>query len=412
MQTLAADPDPMAMSSLIPAAEVPPAAVAIARAELQSTSVQTDDLFAPPVTQSPVDVFHVATQASGQATQPEDAFAVASLQAELLQLRNKLTSVEASRAASDEALRCQQKLVETLEADLAAAKSEATSADDTIRCLTDANELADADNQRLRALADKLRRETSMSPTRESLPSESPQLHSGFPSRVPHARAIAEGHLRRRQELDDRSADDCESHSSGEACSLCCDSACSQCTSGRHSASTDLEDFDFRCSDCKDMYHELTRVVDERDGLLKDIARRHHEYELGIADMCDRVIGDMDALHELYRQGTSSESGAIGSRNALAMVRLSSGDEGSICATLAVAESCSVKEAQSTREGSKVWTLSCGAHTMRVEAHVVGTGSLQRRRNTHASYVARGPQIEVTGKTDRSRVVIPHAMSP
>ena len=57
----------------------------------------------------------------------------------------------------------------------------------------------------------------------------------------------------------------------------------------------------FPCQQCEELYQELQIVVDERDALVREIARRHREYTAGIADMCEKVVHDIDYLHRQYR---------------------------------------------------------------------------------------------------------------
>jgi len=335
---------------------------------------------------------------------------VAALQAELLQLRGRLTTADAKEAAGVEALHQKQLLIDALERDLATAKSELASAEETVRCLNESSEMADSDIRQLQSQLDVLRRAASTSPAKARVQSVPGVKVTAGKAGVPEAHSLANGQRRRRQRVADNGR---ASGHTTESYSGSYETECSVCRSSE-SESSNLEDLDFRCPDCSEMYAELARVVDERDRLLRDIARRHHEYELGIADMCDRVIGDMDALHQHYQvQALPSEADA---KPSTAMIRIDAVNGGAET-TVAVGSNCEVLSAERVQEGSRRWSIRIGTTIASVQIDVINEGatyahSVSRRANS-ATYVVRGPNVETFRHSPTgSRAVIPHAISP
>ena len=58
----------------------------------------------------------------------------------------------------------------------------------------------------------------------------------------------------------------------------------------RHSA-------EFDCDTCNEIFFELKRVVQERDGLLREISRRHDEYQDNMKMLALKAVDDLDHLY-------------------------------------------------------------------------------------------------------------------
>jgi hypothetical protein len=429
-----------------------------------------------PANRTPSGIRIAALSAPGDDDAPMDAFAVAGLQAELLQLRNRLTGAEASCSAHELALRSKNDLVTQLERDLAQLREDFAAADATARSLGEAHDVAEKDLDQLRAQLDGLRRAASASPPKPAPPSRSVEstapAHGRRSSGIKHARTLAQGSRRRRQVSDDDYDDSAdrrhhrrygyngETYSTEESAysdeTTTSDATDSDSVTGTSTTgSMDLEDLEFGCRECRDMYRELTRVVDERDGLMREVARRHHEYTTGIAHMCDQVIDDMDLLHEHYRSGGPTAGAGAGLPPDVAvlldpdaapvmMVSVQRGADASDAARLVLA--CAVDASRAEligisaprangravpmRRTWRVRDLVSGA-TVNVTAEVSTAGLTRTRQPAAARYgygggahvstkelVLRGPVVKTVepgrrlGRQAVSTAVVPHAVSP